>query len=486
MKTSNTRNVTGLYIASGKNDPLHIGGTIGGKAQRICSLPAHLNNREVPNARELRGIIEGRSIVAAAPWTAVDGTAFDAIGFAVTSAHTAFDTVNEFDSIIAAVAAHRENVIDTLRENDRSHLRAKALEAFDACTAKLSPLFAMEGVTVERDSTAGDNGGLVDVERVMVDGAVIGHVFAAANRGRVQFKAQANGGALVAWSDDFTGAARLLAAHSRMASPATDYSAAMDMVDAATALTAGAEHGAALAVINGAQGNEFVMWTATHRHALLCAATDQARLNAHWEGFVQTAARIAELQHEMQGEIPDGSTWAGTEQAEELAALMAVKNKWSDADGDHTLSSMEACAPVMFNAAAAVPIPAPVVFGVPAESRTNRDIMEAHRRTLQQQREAREREAVEGVPGMYAVRVEARRAVRAYAGAVVRIAVASYTVNLTDDDKQAEACRAAAETAIDRYSYAPDADTVIHSFMAGVHAGMPGAALVWSVVVAFN
>ena len=385
MNTSNTRNVTGLYIASGKNDPLHIGGTIGGKAQRICSLPAHLNNREVPNARELRGIIEGRSIVKAAAWTAVDGTAFDAIGFANTSAETAIDTQNEFDSLVAAVAAHRENVIDTLRENDRSHLRAKALEAFDSRVEKLTPVYGLEGVAVERDSTAGDNGALVDVERVMVDGAVIGHVFAAANRGRVQFKAQALGGALVAWSDDFTGAARLLAASHRMA----------------------------------AQG-------------------------------------------------------------------MTHVRQWEDADGDHTLGKMTPGAPVMFDAAAAVPIPAPVVFGVLADTRCNRDIMEAHRRTLQQQREAREREAVEGVPGMYAVRVEARRAVRAYGGAVVRIAVASYTVNLTDDDKQAEDCRAAAETAIDRYSYAPDADTLIHSFMAGVHAGMPGAALVWSVVVAFN
>lgn len=65
MKTSNTRKITGLYMASGKNDPLHIGGMVDGKAQRICSLPAHLNNRKTPNARELRGIIEGRSVVAA-------------------------------------------------------------------------------------------------------------------------------------------------------------------------------------------------------------------------------------------------------------------------------------------------------------------------------------------------------------------------------------------------------------------------------------
>lgn len=36
------------------------------------------------------------------------------------------------------------------------------------------------------------------------------------------------------------------------------------------------------------------------------------------------ADRIAELRHEMQGEIPDGTTWEGTEQAEELAELLAL------------------------------------------------------------------------------------------------------------------------------------------------------------------
>ena len=34
--------------------------------------------------------------------------------------------------------------------------------------------------------------------------------------------------------------------------------------------------------------------------------------------------RVEELEDEMQGEIPDGTTWAGTEQAEELSALRAI------------------------------------------------------------------------------------------------------------------------------------------------------------------
>ena len=223
MKTSNTRNVTGLYLASGKNDPLHIGGIVGGKAMRICSLPAHLNNRTTPNARELRGIIEGRSIVAAAPWTAVDGTAFDAIGFAITSAETALDTANEFDSLIAAVAAHRENVADTLRDNDRMMYYVQAINAFDTRMAELSPLYASSGITTRRDSTAGDNGTLVDVDEVLDGGAVVGHVFAAVNpaRGQVQFKAQANGGKLIAWDRDFMGAVRSLVAASRQDSAVT-------------------------------------------------------------------------------------------------------------------------------------------------------------------------------------------------------------------------------------------------------------------------
>lgn len=220
MNVSNTRAVTGLYIASGKNDPLHIGGIVGGVAVRICSLPAYLNGGKTPSARELRGIIEGRSVVAAAPWAC-----FDAVAFGVTSAETAFDTAAEYDGLLYAVAAHRENVIDTLRENGRSHLQPQALAAFDARCAAKSSLYVDIGVTVRRDSSAGNNGTLVDVEEVSDQGATIGHVFAAVNprRGRIEFKAQGNGGVQCGFSSDFKGAVLMLVAHVRMIGAAVPY-----------------------------------------------------------------------------------------------------------------------------------------------------------------------------------------------------------------------------------------------------------------------
>jgi hypothetical protein len=276
------------------------------KTGAICSLPARLNGHNIPALRALRGIVEGRSIVAASKWTAVDGTAFDAIGFAVTSANIAFD---EGGDLLAEVNAHRENVIDTLRENDRTHLQAKALAAFDARIAELAPaLYALEGVAVERDSTAGDNGALVDVERVMVDGAVIGHVFAGVNRGRVEFKAQALGGVLVAWSDDFIGAVRALAAHARYSAAAAKVGpkeegynlahvdplrTAQHAMDCALDQTPGDDVGASLTLDlpTVEQGYTFVMWAevkgGTMRHTLRADVTDFKRLCLHWSGFVE-------------------------------------------------------------------------------------------------------------------------------------------------------------------------------------------------------
>jgi hypothetical protein len=302
--------MTGLYMASSKNVRLHIGGMVNGKPQAICSLPAYLNGGKVPAVRDMRGILEGRSIVAASKWTEVDGTAFDAIGFAVTSANCAFD---EGGDLLAEVNAHRENVIDTLRENDRSHLQAKALAAFDARIAELAPaLYAAEGVTVERESSAGSNGALVDVERVTLDGGVIGHVFAAVNRGRVEFKAQTLGGELAAWNSDFTGAVRALVAHARHAAAVTASQAktgpheeaynlgstdalrnAQHAIDCALEQTDGAEVGASLVLDlpTVEQGYTFVMWATVNgqnmRNVLRADATDVKRLMAHWAGFVE-------------------------------------------------------------------------------------------------------------------------------------------------------------------------------------------------------
>lgn len=45
-------------------------------------------------------------------------------------------------------------------------------------------------------------------------------------------------------------------------------------------------------------------------------------------------SRIEELENEMQGEIPDGTTWADTEQAEELATLTAIMEDLKGNGGD--------------------------------------------------------------------------------------------------------------------------------------------------------
>lgn len=73
MKIANTRNVSNLATASyntvrsgGKFSAIAVCGTVDGKQVQLCSLPAHLNGNKLPGLRDLRGMIEGRSIVAAA------------------------------------------------------------------------------------------------------------------------------------------------------------------------------------------------------------------------------------------------------------------------------------------------------------------------------------------------------------------------------------------------------------------------------------
>lgn len=224
MKVSNTRAVTGLATASYTTrrngrafTAVAVCGNVGGKVEALFSL---VGSAKVPAQRELRGLLEGRSVVAAAPWAC-----FDAVDFGTRSAETAFDTAAEYDGLLYAVAAHRENVIDTLRENDRSHLQPQALAAFDARCAAKSSLYVDIGVTVRRDSSAGNNGTLVDVEEVSDQGATIGHVFAAVNprRGRIEFKAQGNGGVQCGFSSDFKGAVLMLVAHVRMIGAAVPY-----------------------------------------------------------------------------------------------------------------------------------------------------------------------------------------------------------------------------------------------------------------------
>lgn len=45
-------------------------------------------------------------------------------------------------------------------------------------------------------------------------------------------------------------------------------------------------------------------------------------------------ARVEELENEMQGEIPDGTTWVDTEQAEELSTLATIMEDLKDNGGD--------------------------------------------------------------------------------------------------------------------------------------------------------
>ena len=145
MKVSNTRNVTGLYMGSytttrsngNKIQPIAVGGKVGGKVVMLFSLLPRMTGYKMPALRELRGMLEGRSIVAAAEWANVEN--FDAIGFAVRSADEAQDQIKEYSSTAKAVASYRQNVIDTLRENDRSMFQEKALAAFDARIAELFP-----------------------------------------------------------------------------------------------------------------------------------------------------------------------------------------------------------------------------------------------------------------------------------------------------------------------------------------------------------
>lgn len=59
---------TNLYLASSKSVRLHIGGTVDGKAQAICSLPAYLNGGKEPKLSELRKIVDGRTIELSDGW----------------------------------------------------------------------------------------------------------------------------------------------------------------------------------------------------------------------------------------------------------------------------------------------------------------------------------------------------------------------------------------------------------------------------------
>jgi hypothetical protein len=45
-------------------------------------------------------------------------------------------------------------------------------------------------------------------------------------------------------------------------------------------------------------------------------------------------ARVEELEAELQGEIPDGTTWEGTDEAEELTALRALLEELAGSGGD--------------------------------------------------------------------------------------------------------------------------------------------------------
>ncbi len=45
-------------------------------------------------------------------------------------------------------------------------------------------------------------------------------------------------------------------------------------------------------------------------------------------------ARVEELESELQGETPDGTTWEGTEEAEELTALRVFLEELAGAGGD--------------------------------------------------------------------------------------------------------------------------------------------------------
>ena len=112
---------------------LAVCGMVRGKCQALFSLVPHLMSYREPKLRELRGMLEGRSIEASRGWL----DTFNSVDFAQRSADTAFDCRADYDGLEQSIAAHRVNVVDTLNEQSREQFHAEALAAFDARVAEL-------------------------------------------------------------------------------------------------------------------------------------------------------------------------------------------------------------------------------------------------------------------------------------------------------------------------------------------------------------
>jgi hypothetical protein len=117
MKTANTRNMVSLSLQSIKTEgrkypAIAVCAMINGKCQAVCSIVPYLNGHNLPSLRELRGILEGRSIVAS------DAGACD----------DAYILANSILRNVGAFARQRER----LAADPRKHGRDTALRAFTA------------------------------------------------------------------------------------------------------------------------------------------------------------------------------------------------------------------------------------------------------------------------------------------------------------------------------------------------------------------
>lgn len=149
----------------------------GGEMAMVCSVIGH----GLPNLTDAKNTLKGADITHSIGWQA------DAKKLAeMFATRTPSGQANAVAELAASLGV-------TLIEEEQAAAVHKAL------------------VTLE--SSAGNNGCLVDVYAVSIDGGTVGHVFAANNNGLVQFKAQMIGGAFVAWDASKDGAVAALVAY---------------------------------------------------------------------------------------------------------------------------------------------------------------------------------------------------------------------------------------------------------------------------------
>lgn len=229
----------------------------------------------VPTLTDAKHILNGSSFMRSTATQLL----FNAVDFGVRSAELAVDAPGEYDGVANAVQAHRINVIDTCRENDRECFTAAALAAFDARVKALGVM------PVEKMEEARELLNLRAAGKLARGSNLIGLI---------------NAYPLECQQIDLYERARR-EREAKRAEQATSVNAARQAIDCAVEQTSGEAEGAVLTLdYTGAeQGYVFVMYATVDglnmRHTLAASVTDVKRLCAHWAGFVENvrAARIA-------------------------------------------------------------------------------------------------------------------------------------------------------------------------------------------------